>query len=77
MIRLEKIKIKNDTVECMAFPEDSKEGCVLRYNVKTKEKDYILPKGYEYCDVHMTMACIFFRDNYENGLPETKIIMWY
>ncbi|SCW67807.1 hypothetical protein [Eubacterium ruminantium] len=77
MVRIEKIKIKNNIIECVLFPEDNKDGFILKYNPETREKDYQLPKGYEHCDVHVTMACVYLRNNYKKNLPESKVVIWY
>jgi len=77
MIKLEKIKLNNNVIECILFPEDSREGCILKYNVLTGDWECRLPDGYEYCKTHVAMACSYLRNNYKQGLPDEKLIMWY
>ena len=76
MLRMEKINKNNDIVSCVLFPEDSNDGCAFEYNTKTKETKCELPKGYEYCTMHITMARTYIQKNIDN-LPDRKTMMWY
>lgn len=76
MIKLEKIKRKNNIVECILTPEDSKDSSKFTYDLLSKEIDCIFPTGYEYCKKHVVKVIYWIEKNIDK-LPEETLIMWY
>ena len=76
MLRMEGISNTNGIISCLLFPEDSKEGCNLEYDMKTGRRECVLPKGYEHCKMHIAVACAYLEKN-QAALPESKELMWY
>lgn len=81
MIKLENIRIDGNSVKCDIIPEDSETSGSLEVDANTNEIiSYVLPKGYEYCTMHVAHARFYIDDNVDkikNKEITSKIIMWY
>lgn len=80
MIKLKNIEKIENVITADAFIEDCPISVPFVCNTDNWElKEYVLPVGYEDCDVHMAMAkqCLK-RLLCENGiLPRERLVMWY
>lgn len=77
MLRLENIKRINNIVKCDFYPEDCKTAVSFSYDFDTEDVQCVLPKGYEYCGVHIAQAVHWLESMKNEQLPKEKVIMWY
>lgn len=80
MITLKNIERDGNTIMADAFPEDCKTAVRFVCHIDTWElEEYVLPKGYEYCDHHMAMAKWHLKRLLDSNeeLPKERLVMWY
>ena len=79
MIRLKNINKNGNTITCEAYVEDCRESIQLEFNItKQTLSAEPLPKGYEYCKMHITHARRHLEKMAETGeIPPERLIMWY
>lgn len=76
MVKLKNITKDNGFVHFAAYVEDCKMPVSVTVNIKTKQADFELPIGYEWCDWHIFKASKYVLSNL-GDLPENHTIMWY
>ncbi len=76
MIKLQNIKNNGKTIQCDFLVEDCEELCHLSIDLQSKEMQYALPRGYEWCRHHLHKAYRYLLDH-ADCLPERHNIVWY
>lgn len=79
MILLKNIKKDNETISCVAYPEDCTIGINMFVNMNSEELTHdVLPTEYDYCKAHMHMAKRKLINMAErNELTSECLVMWY
>lgn len=79
MIQLKNIKMDGSVLCCEIIPEDSELQGHIEIDIATQNCEYSLPKGYEWCRIHIEHAKNFLSGIIESkdALPSEALIMWY
>lgn len=80
MIKLKNITIENNIAKCDIVPEDSLESGIIEIDLaQSSIMSAVLPKGYEWCKMHLEHGKNYLCELYKSKLevPQEKIIMWY
>ena len=79
MVELKEIVKNNNMIDCDAYVEDCTDAIHLSYSVsEDKFSDYVLPKGYLWCDMHIAHAKRYIESLVGKAkIPSKKLIMWY
>ena len=77
MVRLKNVRVENDHIVCVGYVEDCKEPIRISVDMDGNGESVEMPRGYEWCDIHIKRAERYLLERYEQGtLKSEMLLMW-